>query len=279
MLLILPAPGLRIYMCLHLNQNSQARMLASDSTLLQVIQQLEDSQRHHYEVIPEGAPCKLYFDLEYQREANPASDGVNMVNTLIKLTCACLRAAFGLECSRNSVLDLDARCLRMSAAHSIPQQRPEQEMDFLQDEQGEVTETVSEIATSSCADGHNRLQLSIPEPQTNSKVKSAEQTEHPRVTVAAQRKDEDEKDARKSDGLAADTERSKAESSDEQATEADTERPPFELDSSQFQSLLRQFTLQELKSLFVKDKDGRNTCFADLGVYTKNRNFRLLQVL
>lgn len=29
------------------------------------------ADRHFYEVIPEGSPCKLYFDLEFPRAANP----------------------------------------------------------------------------------------------------------------------------------------------------------------------------------------------------------------
>ncbi|GFS24289.1 DNA-directed primase/polymerase protein-like [Elysia marginata] len=36
-----------------------------------------------------------------------------------------------------------------------------------------------------------------------------------------------------------------------------------------------QFLLEELKSLVVLDKNQRETLFCDLGVYTKNRNFRL----
>ena len=28
-------------------------------------------RRHFYEVIPEGAPCRLYLDVEHSRKANP----------------------------------------------------------------------------------------------------------------------------------------------------------------------------------------------------------------
>lgn len=46
-----------------------------------------------YEIIPEGAACKLYFDLEFQKEFNPELDGVTMVTDLIKvialLKCGC----------------------------------------------------------------------------------------------------------------------------------------------------------------------------------------------
>jgi DNA-directed primase/polymerase protein len=38
---------------------------------------LPDSERHYYELIPQGHPCHIYFDLEYQRAWNPraADDG------------------------------------------------------------------------------------------------------------------------------------------------------------------------------------------------------------
>ena len=45
--------------------------------------QLRD--KHHYELIPEGKPCRLYFDLEFPRERNPDADGERMVTTLIQV--------------------------------------------------------------------------------------------------------------------------------------------------------------------------------------------------
>lgn len=41
---------------------------------------------HCYEVIPEGAVCKLYFDLEFQRAWNPGLDGEGMVARLIQVS-------------------------------------------------------------------------------------------------------------------------------------------------------------------------------------------------
>lgn len=39
-----------------------------------------------YEVIPENAVCKLYFDLEFNKLANPGADGKKMVALLIEVT-------------------------------------------------------------------------------------------------------------------------------------------------------------------------------------------------
>lgn len=40
---------------------------------------------HCYEVIPEGAVCKMYFDLEFHKPSNRGSDGRSMVALLIQV--------------------------------------------------------------------------------------------------------------------------------------------------------------------------------------------------
>lgn len=43
------------------------------------------SLMHCYEVIPERDACKLYFDLEFYKPANPDADGKSMVMKLIEV--------------------------------------------------------------------------------------------------------------------------------------------------------------------------------------------------
>lgn len=43
------------------------------------------SLMHCYEVIPEGAICKLYFDLEFHKLSNEGRDGKTMVSSLIQV--------------------------------------------------------------------------------------------------------------------------------------------------------------------------------------------------
>lgn len=43
------------------------------------------SLMHCYEVIPEKDACKLYFDLEFYKPANPGADGKSMVAKLIEV--------------------------------------------------------------------------------------------------------------------------------------------------------------------------------------------------
>eukprot|EP00736_Rhodelphis_marinus_P003027 Rmarinus@m.10610 len=46
---------------------------------------LAPDERHHYEVFREGAPCHLYFDLEFSTSLNPRAVGDVMVDALLRL--------------------------------------------------------------------------------------------------------------------------------------------------------------------------------------------------
>ncbi|PRW44998.1 DNA-directed primase polymerase isoform X1 isoform B [Chlorella sorokiniana] len=54
-------------------------------------------QRHYYEIIRAGAPCHLYFDLEFGREDNPGVDGAAAVYALLSLLRDALRDRFSLD--------------------------------------------------------------------------------------------------------------------------------------------------------------------------------------
>uniref|UniRef100_A0A2K6M0T7 DNA-directed primase/polymerase protein n=1 Tax=Rhinopithecus bieti TaxID=61621 RepID=A0A2K6M0T7_RHIBE len=74
---------------------------------------------HCYEVIPENAVCKLYFDLEFNKPANPGADGKNMVALLIKYVCKALRELYGVNCSAEDVLNLDSSTDEKFSRHLI----------------------------------------------------------------------------------------------------------------------------------------------------------------
>jgi hypothetical protein len=52
--------------------------------------------RHFYEVIQEGHPCHLYFDLEYSTASNPGRDGAALVGCLCRLLQDMCRRLWGL---------------------------------------------------------------------------------------------------------------------------------------------------------------------------------------
>lgn len=53
-------------------------------------------RRHLYEVILEGLPCHLYFDLEYSTAANPGLCGDTLVNRLVLLLLQEFRERWGI---------------------------------------------------------------------------------------------------------------------------------------------------------------------------------------
>ncbi|XP_046750114.1 DNA-directed primase/polymerase protein-like [Diprion similis] len=65
-------------------------------------------ERCSYEVIPDGSPCHLYFDLEFTKDLNPTSDGSKMTKTLIDVFCAYFLEHWGFPCRRSDVLSLDS---------------------------------------------------------------------------------------------------------------------------------------------------------------------------
>uniref|UniRef100_A0A8D0BSI1 DNA-directed primase/polymerase protein n=1 Tax=Salvator merianae TaxID=96440 RepID=A0A8D0BSI1_SALMN len=79
----------------------------------------ETNLMHCYEVIPENAVCKLYFDLEFCKPANQEADGKWMVAELIKFICEKLNEFYGIKCSDEDVLNLDSSTEEKFSCHLI----------------------------------------------------------------------------------------------------------------------------------------------------------------
>ncbi|NWW38865.1 PRIPO protein, partial [Panurus biarmicus] len=77
------------------------------------------SLMHCYEVIPEKDACKLYFDLEFYKPANPDADGKSMVMKLIELVSQKLKELYDVNCSSEDVLNLDSSTDEKFSRHLI----------------------------------------------------------------------------------------------------------------------------------------------------------------
>ncbi|KAJ7423466.1 DNA-directed primase/polymerase protein isoform X6 [Willisornis vidua] len=77
------------------------------------------SLMHCYEVIPEKDACKLYFDLEFYKPANPGADGKSMVAKLIELISQKLKELYDVNCSTKDVLNLDSSTDEKFSRHLI----------------------------------------------------------------------------------------------------------------------------------------------------------------
>ncbi|XP_008409909.1 DNA-directed primase/polymerase protein isoform X2 [Poecilia reticulata] len=193
-------------------------LVTSYSELWHYYRVYPQSLMHCYEVIPEGAVCKLYFDLEFHKPSNKGSDGKSMVSLLIQYVCDMLVEVYGIECSVKNVLNLDSSTEEKFSRHLI---------FMLQDAVFKDNIHVGRFI-------HAILQPVM------SKLKS---------------------DSRLHKGDISLTDNRHTNIDSELTQSPDTKRQKQEV--------------RDLSFLLVKNKDGRDGLFVDLGVYTKNRNFRL----
>ncbi|CAN0357860.1 unnamed protein product, partial [Ectocarpus sp. 8 AP-2014] len=75
--------------------------------------------RHMYEIIREGCPCRMYFDLEFARGPNPGLDGEELVCAWINVVAGKLHQEFGVSVGASNVLDLDSSTPKKFSRHLI----------------------------------------------------------------------------------------------------------------------------------------------------------------
>lgn len=186
------------------------------------------SLMHCYEVIPEGAVCKLYFDLEFHKPSNKGADGKAMVTSLIQYVCDKLMEVYGVESSAKNVLNLDSSTEDKFSRHLIFNLQNAAFKDNIH-----VGRFIHEI-----------LQPVLNTPKSGS-------SSDPGMNFVA-------KNSETCRACAA---------PEEEASSGDVAKSPH--------TKRRKLEEKDLSSLQVKNKDGKDCLFVDLGVYTKNRNFRL----
>ena len=81
--------------------------------------QRRPAERHYYELIREGCPCHLYFDLEFKTAANPRADGAAMVRYLVELLKRELADRFGLRVEDEDLVELDSSTPAKFSRHLV----------------------------------------------------------------------------------------------------------------------------------------------------------------
>nr|XP_020765843.1 DNA-directed primase/polymerase protein isoform X2 [Odocoileus virginianus texanus] len=195
---------------------------------------------HCYEVIPENAVCKLYFDLEFNKLANPGADGKKMVALLIEHVSKALQEFYRVNCSTEDVLNLDSSTEEKFSRHLIFQLRDVAFKDNIH--VGNFVRKILQPAFHLIASEDDDMT-----PETTG-------LEFTRFS----------------------------ETSSEQGTcfsKMSTDHDVGEGWTSNSEKLGRLGSAQQsspdLSFLIVKNDMGEKRLFVDLGVYTRNRNFRL----
>ncbi|CAK6442561.1 unnamed protein product [Pipistrellus nathusii] len=198
---------------------------------------------HCYEVIPENAVCKLYFDLEFNKLANPGADGKKMVALLIEHVCKALQELYRVNCSAEDVFNLDSSTDEKFSRHLIFQLHDVAFKDNIH--VGNFVRKILQPAFHLIASGDDEDDGGIPETASQSLSPFSEPPINQGVSCSEMSTDKETGESR--------TWNSKA---------------PGRLRSAERSS-------PDLSFLVVKDPAGKKRLFVDLGVYTRNRNFRL----
>ncbi|PKK30731.1 primase and polymerase (DNA-directed), transcript variant X2 [Columba livia] len=195
---------------------------------------------HCYEVIPEKDACKLYFDLEFYKPANPGADGKSMVAKLIEFVSQKLKELYDVDCSAKDVLNLDSSTDEKFSRHLIflPQKTVFKDNTHV----GNFVRTLLQPAIRLM---ESEAAVVIPEGAGCVSQCSAE--------------------AVGLDGSLKNL----------TAVEGASKGWPAVACETKDVETAHQGENSEFSFLIVNDKEGDKQLFVDLGVYTKNRNFRM----
>ncbi|KAL1206731.1 hypothetical protein V5N11_027289 [Cardamine amara subsp. amara] len=69
---------------------------------------MDPRHRHHYEVIQEGLPCHMYFDLEFNQKVNEGKNVDEMVDILISVILKALLEKYAIEGKEDWIVELDS---------------------------------------------------------------------------------------------------------------------------------------------------------------------------
>jgi len=78
--------------------------------------------RHYYELIREKIPCRLYFDIEYNKRANPGIDdetNETLMHEFIEELTIEVKDRFNLSIGRSNIVDLDSSTEKKFSRHLI----------------------------------------------------------------------------------------------------------------------------------------------------------------
>ncbi|KFH08567.1 herpesviridae ul52/ul70 dna primase [Toxoplasma gondii VAND] len=90
----------------------------------------QTQNRHLYEVLMEGQPCWLYFDVEFSKALNPEINGEDAVALLKTLLVKFLRERFAFPLRNSDIVDLDSSTQDKLSRHLIVKAVRDREADI-----------------------------------------------------------------------------------------------------------------------------------------------------
>jgi hypothetical protein len=230
--------------------------------------------KHVYEIIRENCPCRAYFDLEYEKEFNLNIDGNHLTAVWINLVIHKIFELFGITLGKENIVVLDSSTNKKYSKHVIiiiPSQLCSK--NYFK----EGTET------SQCNKAEQPNQIEVQHSEilfrNNIVIGSLVDLILQDITETAITSKVQSCSASRPMGM-----KSPIINNDSEKSPIETPIKNYlvsEINASDSESLLiplsKQSNIPKLayEMLWVNKENGKKACFIDLGVYTRNRAFRL----
>eukprot|EP00049_Salpingoeca_infusionum_P016170 m.327396 g.327396 ORF g.327396 m.327396 type:complete len:653 (+) comp16025_c0_seq3:244-2202(+) len=101
------------------SSQGKKRYLVSNDTFWTRYSLLPPASRHHYELIRQTDPCHLYLDLEFNKVANPHRDGPAMCAALINYVCLRVLVEYGKATDAHQAVILESSTATKFSRHVI----------------------------------------------------------------------------------------------------------------------------------------------------------------
>lgn len=237
--------------------------------------------KHVYEIIRDDVPCRAYFDLEYQKEFNRNINGDILTSMWINIVVWKIFDLFGVSIGKKDVIILDSSTAKKYSKHVIlvipfratAGKRTFEDFDGVEPSSSRADDG-EYLFRNNIAVG-NLVRVIIAGISEHSKeshhavdyeVRAGEfKTKHSIST--------DDQNSYRSGDSSSEGVCGRVMESNRLMSDAVDNVPNVNMNNSDHSIGARAHT--DLDLLWVNKEKGEKTCFVDLGVYTKNRAFRL----
>lgn len=247
-------------------------------------------QKHVYEIIRENTPCRAYFDLEFQKEYNTEINGNTLTAIWINLVVWKLSELYGINLNNDNIVVLDSSTEKKYSKHVIiiisnysypsftslssslfttTSQRnyineSENFLETPEKSQGKEILFRNNIAVGALV---NLIMRDITEITSKSEINEIDESSKMSndISIPVQNIStcsNQSKDSQNSDNSGPKNELIKMKADSKPDSYCQT-------------SVNQRIPKSAFDQLWVNKENGKKQCFVDLGVYTKNRAFRL----
>ena len=239
----------------------------------------EKAHTHVYEIIRDNVPCRAYFDLEYERAFNADVDGDHLTSLWINLVVWKIFELYDIVLGKKDIIVLDSSTPKKYSKHVIliiPVCKCTKYVDTLEltSMSPPGTTEVGDLPDGERTSEEYLFRSNITVGSLVSLIMN-DITEKGDKSMAPQNDDVLQQRTLEVEDMHAEKGTDKRYDLTE-STLADRDvQGEFHRELENDVNLPSKGIIQGYEKLWVKKENGKTTCFVDLGVYTRNRAFRL----